>query len=316
MSFTLFNIYNYGSSNIQQQGLRELNLYAEHIDAEFNSLSRVAQNTANFLSVAENISEEDIYELLSYNVQQSSLIYGSAIAFEPFSFDENLRLFAPYVYGEGDNLNSVDIGADSYDYSNGNWEWFSAARETQTAFWTEPFFDAGAGDVLMVTYSAPFYSGSQFRGVATIDVSLESLQKEAIVDLDNQFFAILGKSGKFISHYNPDLIMNSSIQEQSALLNNADYREIVKNIMAGKNGIGVVNDLFMNGEIINGQSWIFYAPIPSTNWSLSTTTPEEAITSELRSLIGLGALGVAVMIFITFIFVLIISARITRPIKT
>jgi phosphoserine phosphatase RsbU/P len=316
MGFTLSRIYEFGSENIQTQGLRELNLYAERLDAEFQSLARIAQDTATFLNIiGDELTREDIYEIITLNVSQNPLIYGSAVAFEPFAFNPEIPLFSPYVYGSNPELNSMDVALDAYDYSDGTWEWFSAVKENQAPVWTEPYFDEGAGDVLMVTYSVPFYIDDQFRGVATIDVPLDRMQTEASLALDNQYFAIHDKTGRYISHYNSDLIMSSSIQDQAALMNNQDYQRTVENILAGETGIGVVNDYFLNGEIVDGESWIFYSPITSTGWNLSTTIPEATITSELRALINFGLIGLALMILLILIFVSIISTRITRPIK-
>lgn len=316
MGLTISRIYDVASRNIQEQGLKEINLYAARIDAEFQSLARVAQDTADFLSIKEDLSVAEIYELLARNVSLDPLIYGAAIAFEPFTFNADTRLFSPYVYGAAGELTAIDIGTDSYDYSDGNWEWYSAVKEKQSSLWTEPYFGEGAGNVLMTTFSAPFYSEDQFRGVATIDVHLDELQQEATLELDKQFFAIVGKSGRYISHYNPDLIMDSSIQEQAAMLNNPDYQRIAEHILAGENGLGIVENFFLNGEIVRGESWIFYAPIPSTGWNLSTIIAESTITSELRSSLSFGAMGLVLMIIITFIFIWIISTRITRPIKS
>ena len=315
MGFTLLRIYNFGSNNIKQQGIRELSLYAERIDAEFQSLAQIAKETASFLTIEDDLSESEIHAILTHNVANNPMIYGSAIAFEPFAFNQDIRLFSPYVYGE-EELTSIEIGTDSYDYTDGSWEWFTAPREAQAPRWSKPYIDEGAGGILMTTFSAPFYKGDKFIGVATIDVPLNKLQQETSKDLDTQFFAILSDSGQYISHYNPELIMTSSIQEQAALLNNEKYQSAIANILSNETGTEIVEDLFLNGEVMKGESWIFHAPINSTGWKLSTTIPERAITSELRALIELGAIGLIFMIIITSIFVLVISSRITKPIKT
>ena len=74
--------------------------------------------------------------------------------------------------------------ARAYDYSdvnNSEVEWYTAPRclffrDGQTnGYWTSPYFDAGAGNINMVTYSQPMYSGKKFLGIATIDIEVDAL---------------------------------------------------------------------------------------------------------------------------------------------
>ena len=45
-----------------------------------------------------------------------------------------------------------------------------------TGYWTSPYFDEGAGNINMVTYSQPIISSSgKFLGIATIDVTVNAL---------------------------------------------------------------------------------------------------------------------------------------------
>lgn len=46
----------------------------------------------------------------------------------------------------------------------------------QSGYWTSPYFDAGGGNINMVTFSQPIISQSgKFLGIATIDVSVDAL---------------------------------------------------------------------------------------------------------------------------------------------
>jgi len=73
----------------------------------------------------------------------------------------------------------------AYDYSdvaNEFAEWYTAPRclflrdGVETGYWTSPYFDEGAGNINMVTYSQPIISqNGTFLGVATIDVEVDAL---------------------------------------------------------------------------------------------------------------------------------------------
>ena len=105
-------------------------------------------------------------------------------------------IYSPYAY----NCSSERIGDDAcstidlawqYDYSSPGTTWFLEPRrlflEAQAgrrafegrmfpAVWTEPYFDAGAGNINMTTFSVAFGTDhGEFLGVCTIDVAVESL---------------------------------------------------------------------------------------------------------------------------------------------
>jgi len=49
------------------------------------------------------------------------------------------------------------ISREVYDwYADPRWTWFQAPKAQGKAVWSAPYFDEGAGNVLMTTYSAPF----------------------------------------------------------------------------------------------------------------------------------------------------------------
>jgi len=315
MGFTLSRINTFAILNIQENELGQLDLYANQIAAEFDGLGQIATTTANILSLVEEISEEEIYNLLVRNVSDNPLVYGAAIAFEPFAFHEDKRLFSPYVHESADNLEAIDIGEDSYDYTDGNWEWYSAVRESGRAIWTEPYFDEGAGDVLMTTFSAPFFRDGNFAGVATLDIRLDTLSELTAREFGDKNFIILSQSGRFISHYNSSMVMNSTIQDQVVLQNNASYSIAVDNILAGESSLNIVNDLFLNGQIVKGESWIYSTPVSSSGWTLIATTPRKESTKELWSLMSMGIYGLFLMITLIIALTLYVSSRMTRPIK-
>jgi len=316
MSFTLSRIFDYATINLQEQELSEMNLYAQGIAAQFDGLAQIAATSANSLAQAEEVSDAELYGLLFSSVGDNPLVYGAAIAFAPFALNEDQRLFAPYVYGEENNLEAIDIGADSYDYTNGDWEWYSAVETSGQPQWTEPYFDEGAGNVLMTTYSAPFYRDGTFAGVATVDVRLDKLREEAALQFTDENFMLISGAGRFISHYNPEMVMNTSIQDQAAMQNNPSYGQAVGNILSGRSGMATVTDFFLNGQVVSGETWIFYTPVESTGWTLSSTLPRTAVTAELWPLISIAIYGLALMTALVIAMTLYVSSRLTQPIKT
>lgn len=313
MGLTFQRVYTSATTSLQTQYIRELNLLAHGIDNEFISLARIAEDTAIFLSIRPDLTETELYDLLRRNANRSPLIYGAAIAFEPFTFSRDRRLFAPYVYDV--DLKAIDIGAVSYDYTSGEWEWYAAVEATHEAQWTEPYFDTGAGNIAMTTYSAPIMRGNTFAGVTTVDLRLDNLAMEIAAQLNNQKFMIMSPNGRFVSHYRPDLALNATLQELVADQGNQQFAPVADKILDGATGLDIIENLVLYDEVIAGNSWIFYTPIPSAGWYLATLVSEMDVTQPLRDQFRTALLGLSLTIILIFVLVWFIASRLTSPIK-
>jgi sigma-B regulation protein RsbU (phosphoserine phosphatase) len=313
MGVTLQRLYGSAISTLQQQYLREVNLLARGIDNELRGLARIADDTAAFMAVSVDLEEPELYDLLSRNISRNPLLYGAAIAFEPHAFDSELRLFAPYVYGA--DLTRIDIGAQSYDYLEPAWEWYAAVKDSGAARWSEPYFDAGAGNTAMTTYSAPLQRGADFIGVTTVDLRLAQLSEKIAAQMDGARFMMMSPSGRFISHHNPERVLNAGLQDLAAPQTSAAWPALQDSILAGGNGLGIVTNLVFDAQVLPGDTWIFYTPIASTGWNLAILKSAGELTGPLREQIGIMLLGLTLTIVLIFILVWVISSRLTRPIK-
>lgn len=312
MGFTLRRVYDSAAETLQQQHLREVVLLARSINSDMRSLSRIAETTATFLDTSPALGEEDLYALLRRNVSRNALLYGAAIAFEPGAFNGKER-FSPYVYDR--DFKQMDIGAEAYDYTNGNWEWYSGVKETRAGLWTEPYFDDGAGDLEMTTYSYPLTRDGEFIGVTTIDLRLDQLSSAISTQLDGEMFMIMSPTGTFVSHYQPEQALHGSLQDFGTEQTNLDYEAVEKAILAGESGFASVEDMVIDGAVVPGATWIFYAPIPSTGWFLATLHSEDVLTQPLVEQLNIAVLGLSLTILLIFALVWAMSSRIARPIK-
>jgi phosphoserine phosphatase RsbU/P len=318
MSLTFDQLYTNAKERLHVEATDMAKNYAERLDGQFQIAAQVARSTANFIEIHPDLNEQELFELLRKNVSQNPLIYGAAIAFEPYQFKQDKELFSPYVYrsNKGNELNSIDIGAESYNYANGEWEWFSRPKELNTSIWTEPYFDEGAGNILMNTYSVPIYLNGKFRGVTTIDIELDSLHQYAGIDkLAKQLFVIVSPSGKFIVHPKPELIMKGNIRDRSDQIMDKSFHDIVENILSGNNGVAVLKGGIIDSIKEKGPVWVFYAPIVSTGWSFSTAVPESKMTENVRSQLLIGAVALLVLFILIICSILYVSNNLTAPIR-
>lgn len=293
------------------EGARNLALATvNQIDIILSSVQKVPESLSRFLDNSL-YSTENLMGLLRASIKDNPEIYGSTIAFEPYANDENVLSFAPYCYRSKDTIKSTFIPYNYFD-----WDWYSVTRSLNRPVWTEPYYDKGAGNIIMSTYSVPFYKTSsgkrRFTGVVTADVSLSWLQEMvASIKIGQTGYGFLvTKNGTFVTHPDKRLIMHDTIFDVALARGDALLQEAGKKMTGGKSGIVPFNSL------ITGKScWMVYAPLSTTGWSLGVLFPQDELMADITSLnqtvLLLGLVG---FIFL-FVVIVLIAASITHPLR-
>ena len=105
--------------------------------------------------------------IAAYLERHPSYFYGSTIAV--MNADTSVRV-SPYWYRSGTSLAFSDLTVSSYRIQTR--EWFTKPIGTKLASWTEPFFDAGGGEIWIRTYSVPIINGGRVVGVVATDLAV------------------------------------------------------------------------------------------------------------------------------------------------
>ncbi|MCB1092524.1 MAG: PAS domain S-box protein, partial [Verrucomicrobiae bacterium] len=299
----------------QAEMAEEAAAVAEQFDEYIGKAAQVADITARFIKLVPDLQDEEIYGILKGNVGLNRRIYGAAMAFEPGTYKEGNRLFSPYVYEDkaGGGLVEMDINEQVYDwYRDEQWQWWHLPKQRQEGVWTDPYFDEGAGNILMVTYAVPFQRNGAFGGVTTVDIDLERLGEDvnkAIPGVGD--FVILGPDGRFIYSKDKEMILAHSIFDVlDARKNPSSAEAMVRRLLEGGSGEVTVEDLLDQGPVIHA-----YAPIPSTGWTFVALHPEKTVMAEFRKrramVIG-GFAGAGVLMLMTLFFM---SGKVAGPIR-
>jgi sigma-B regulation protein RsbU (phosphoserine phosphatase) len=282
-----------------------------HIESILNAVENVPEGMA---SVLENCSltEEEMLRMLRASVVENPEIYGAILAFEPHVLKGKTRFFAPYFYKHNGDI----LATDPHSRAHFEWDWYQAPKRLHKPVWTEPYFDTGFGKIIMSTYSVPFYrtvrGKKRFRGVVTADISLDRLSDivSSIRILRTGFGILISKNGTFITHPDKNLIMKETIFHLAEKRGDPRLGEIGRNMLAGRSGFAPLPILAAGKP-----SWVYYAPIPSSNWSLAVIFPEEELAEDIialhRVVIILGCAGMALL----FLAVVLIARSITGPLR-
>lgn len=285
--------------------------------SRISSVIRPVEQVPYTLSSALEAKDPDyamIHELASEFVLDDTVVFGSAIAFEPYMFDSKRYRYCPYVFETRHALLEKDLSSAEYDYFNK--DWYRIPKMLGKAVWSEPYYDEGGGDTLMCTYSVPFYHWINhkkvFAGVITMDISLTTLQhilNSAKASQTGLSF-LLSRNGMLIVAADKRNV-NTDIRKLILKGNHTKNDTIIRKMLKGERMFEKVVDR----EQLKVPSWIYSAPIPHTKWIFALTFPTSELYAGLydlnMKLISIFLISLVAMTIIT----ILITRKFIRPIS-
>lgn len=297
VGLTTLYIFRQSRSAVERDMARLAAGYASRFDGQLREVARIAETTARVVTTVPGLTDEQVYDLLARNVEQTDLVFGSCMAFEPGTRRPAGELFAPYVCRSASGLRKMNIDAAVYDwYRDPSFTWYAQPKSLGRAIWSAPYFDEGAGNVLMSTYSAPFQFNGSFGGVNTIDINLPRLREIVGREFGEKLdFVILDGEGRFVFEPDPKRIMSETIFDLARRTGNAGLEALSRRMTSGATGVGVVD-----GWDAPVRRLVFYAPIQSTGWVFACRIPESVALAEVRARAAwsAGTLGLALAFII------------------
>ncbi len=297
-----------------EDNARSITLEAvNRIESVLNPVEKVPEHIAYFLELT-SVNSQELLALLRKVILNNSEIYGSTIAFAQYAFKEDVQYFAPYFHKSEKGLEFTDLGKATYRYTE--WDWYRLPKQSGRPVWSEPYYDEGGGNILMSTYSVPFYGDAvkkqDFKGVVTADVSLVWLEKiVASIKIGKTGYGFLiSKTGRIVTHPRQELIMKETIFSLASLRRDERFGEIGQDMIAGKTGFVSFKDTATGKKLC-----IAYAPLPSTGWSLAVVFPRDELMADVaalsRTVVALALAGGIVLLAV----IMLVSNSIIRPLR-
>ena len=244
--------------------------YAAEIETALSLAQKIPEMIGRTLETNELDTPEKIETFLRQVVEKNPEIYGSCIAFKPHGLGNDLDAYAPYYYRGPNGPVFAQLAKPDYNYFQ--WDWYRLPRDDGRPMWTEPYFDEGGGNTIMITYSAPFRRDELFWGIATIDIAMAQLMREGRTATVGQsgYVFIVSKQGRFLTFPDTSKIMQGTVQEANAVLG--------KHMLAGESGFLRTRDPWKDRP-----AWIAYSPVHNGGLSLAVVYPEdEALADALH----------------------------------
>ncbi|HEY9074650.1 MAG TPA: adenylate/guanylate cyclase domain-containing protein [Desulfobaccales bacterium] len=317
--FLASSTYEYYSSKAgimrqAQENARDLtHATVYRIEAILRGAEKIPLNLATSLEYLP-YQGQDLENLVRTAMIHNEELFGCGIAFEPYACNPRAKYFMPYCFRNRDQLQIKWLGSDSYQYFY--LDWYQIPRELGRPIWSEPYFDEGAGNIIMSTYSVPFYrkteEGRKLTGVVGADISLSKLTDivAAVKIYQSGYAFLLSQNGVFVTHPNKNWIMRESIFSLAEARNDPSLRQLGRKMIRGGEGFEAIYS-----PVLGKKSWLYYAPLKSTGWSLGLVIPEGELFADATHLLQRTlAIAVLGLIFLGAV-IIIISRRIAKPIK-
>ncbi|MEW6137136.1 MAG: adenylate/guanylate cyclase domain-containing protein [Thermodesulfobacteriota bacterium] len=269
-----------------EQNARNLTLsVARRIEQEFRAVSKVPAGMAEYVEAQAPSSTQNLLDLIRALVANNPEVFGAAVAFEPGGWEKDLAAYAPYFYRTAKGIEYVQLATPAYNYFQ--MDYYHIPKLLGRPLWTNPYFDEGGGNILMVTYSVPlFWPGDKgehgdFRGIVTADVSLEWLTElvESIKVAQTGYCFIISDTGQFVTYPNGAYIMSESIFSIAEEQKKPRLREIGRSMIRAGSGFEDIGDALTEEE-----AFLAFARIPSTGWALGAVFPKHELLAEVRAL--------------------------------
>ncbi len=286
--------------------------YAARFDGFLREAAAVADTAAHALALQAQPTDTGLYAQLRANVSHAPFIYGACTAFEPGTVRPGNELFAPYVHRTPSGLAEMNITRDVYDwYADPQFTWFQEPKAKRSGVWSPPYFDEGAGNVLMTTYSAPFFVAGEFRGVTTVDIDLSHLRETIGAQIAEALdFVILDRDGRFVFDPLPGRIMQKTLAQVANESGNNQLAALIPQLLSGEASLAIV-DRWDTDE----RQWVFHAPIATAGWTFVTRSPESVALTDVRSRMIFAILALSITLTLVVACIAFVSSRLTRPLR-
>ena len=265
------------------------------VEQTLNNHGQVVSSLSKTIGVAgTQMTTPEYSDLLTQYVGLNADTFGMGVWYDYNGYKPDLKYFGPYANRDGSNIVFAEAlySTDEYDYPNQEW-YLSGKTANGEIAWSPPYKDETLGISLVTATQAVYDSAKNFRGVVTGDIDLSSLQSmisEIKVGETGRAF-LVDQNGLYIADQDASKSMSVSLLEDP----NASLSALGASMLSGEPGSGVFTDA-------SGKNNIYYAPIPSTGWTLAIMEPQSELNAPIMAmifqLIGLFLLTLIVLSFI------------------
>ncbi len=249
-------------------------------------------------------------------VKSGTRVRSCGISFiKDYYYPQKEHRFCPFAWRNSANPDEVfsqDMGDADLDYLVA--DWFLDVVKSDSAYWSEPFYDGYDEKTTLSAYMVPIHD-QEGRVVAVLgaDISLDWLtsklnEADTVINKSNMLMAglfemksrsfIINHDGTYITHTNEESILKDNFFSHLEASGGSDVDGLVNNMKQGITPEKSRERFLVNGE----ECYLFYTPVKYTQWILVTIVPCKAIDM-LSYLNGFAVLLIVMLAIVMIVFV-------------
>ncbi len=302
---------NHSSAEAEKNATAQLDIITLRIENIMASASDAVNNVA-FEAIEELAMENPdtgrLFHITSQLVERNEAIVGSILALPEYALNGE-KFFAAYSFRDPETgeVTTSQVGNVDYDYFA--MDWYLVPKLLDKPYWSDPYFDEGAGNISMCTYSLPLKDkDGKFIGVFTADLPIEWLSEvvNEIKPYKSSYNLMVGKDASYIVHTDPDRILRETIFTATHNMEDTTVFHIGREMVAGHRG----SQLLENDDTT---SVVFYTPVPSSGWSVAMVCPLRDIYRETQRMGYTLALTLFIVLVLLFVIINYVIGKMTEP---
>ncbi|MEM7402887.1 MAG: hypothetical protein AAF310_02550 [Myxococcota bacterium] len=272
---------------LDQEARVKVQQASQLLDNRINNMKNLGDSVAADLQ-SGRLKAQDISVRLKRIVKEQPEIFGIGVAYSPYSYKPNIRLYAPYMKRDGQNIVSVLV-EDVYDYTlpqslgRPKTDWYNKPMSANKAMWMAPYFGS-ASQKFISSYVTPFYRANdqdKKNPIGTIEVMQDLSSLHNLVSNFNMhgtgYNFIIDKKGTYIYHPIARYIKQQISIQDIAAENLTAVADLANNIAQAESS----NKISMYGD---GPSWVYTKYIPGTDWIFGIAFEESDLHASNNSL--------------------------------
>jgi hypothetical protein len=272
--------------------------------------------TNNIYYLEHTLDRPDDHKLTMKRIVESGTrVRSCGISFIRDYYPEKGHRFCPYSWRNSkdrDIIYTIDMGDAGIDYLKANW--FIDIIESDSAQWSEPFYDGQDMKTPLSAYMVPIHDEAGHTiAVLGADISLDWLTgklNEMDSTLNNNAMLMASKfglksssfiinhDGLYITNNDPNRIMKGNFYSLMESCEGSDVESLIDDMKAGV----AREDRYQVKYIVDGvECYVFYTPVKYTKWLMVTIVPCSAI--EVLAMLNGAAMYLIVLLAMLVILV-------------
>lgn len=301
-------IKEYAVTQLEEKLLLQVSQEATSLYIPIKEIADEAINLGNMIATMTEYREDIVINYIMKSVQKSKSFAGAGMAFEPYSYQLDVKNHFPYMMKDKNGIPVLTWEYSVVDYHAKGW--YKLGINSQKPIdYSEPYVDQSDANLIWVTCVHPIEKNGKRIGVSEADFTLDSFKKQ-LTDIrvgQNGYAFALTRAGLVIGNYDGTKTeVTKDLSVKLTEVADKDWKALGEAALkSGKSGIIQVKD-----------NYVVYSPVGDTGMTLLLVYPADEVFAGLNRLMHFNIiLLIASILLLVCTLAYFVNRRIINPIQ-